>query len=240
MPMKNKLSKFAKKVAEKVYKFFEYDSGKMLLMTSIIATSTSALAQAGAIVVNKKYTNAQKRFMVPHELIDGGLMVASIFIVTRPVQCISRKFIKSGKILTSDMAKYLQKYNMTEKRGCADFSFPDKIKEIMQKIEKSDNFIKSSEKEKEQLLQEHKSMLENFDIFEDSVSAIVTTGATAASISLVSPLLRNYALSKIPQINQAKMKSDNDSFNKKNVSFASRNSYQSPHFEYRTCKMCII
>ena len=225
--MNSKFIGFIKNVSEKVYKYFGKDSGKMLLAANIIGILSSSFAQAGAILLNKDYSSPQKKFLIPHELIDGLLMVGSIFIVTRPLQCFSKKIIKSGKILTKDMAEYLEKNNLNDKRGTLEFDFTKNVKEIMAKIETSDNFIKSSEIEKEKLLKEHREILNNYDTFEDSVSAITTTIGTMTSFSLVSPFLRNYALSKLPcyDKNEPKANPKNITFKQFNMKTTNNNYY---------------
>ena len=92
--MKKSFKNFAKNIAETVYKVFGNDSGQMLLMTSIIGSLASCLAQTGAIILNKKYTDSQKAFMVPQELTEGFVTIASIFLITKPIQAFAKKVLK--------------------------------------------------------------------------------------------------------------------------------------------------
>ncbi|MBO5738706.1 hypothetical protein J6R97_05140 [bacterium] len=209
--MKELFNRFASNISESIYKYFSQNSGKMLLSANIIGILLSSFAQAGAVMVNKDYTKSQKKFLASHELIDGLLMVASIFLVTRPIQCLSKKLVKSGKLITKDMAKYLEENCLKDKRGDADFDITKEVKEIIQKIENSDKFIKASEMEKEQLLTKHKKMLNDYSIFEDSTSAIATTIGTITSFSFVSPYIRNQALSNISKY------TNNQSLDNKNL-----------------------
>lgn len=194
--IKKSLNKFAKNFAEKVYKYFGSDSGNMLLMTSIIGTFASCLAQTGAIIFNKKYTDSQKTFMAPQELTEGCVTILSIFLITKPIQALAKKSVRTGKIITKDMANYLEKNNLADKRGKSNFNFSNFVNEKIKKIKSSDIYVKSTEQEKINLLSEHKKILENFDIFLDSTSAIASTIGGATSLAIVSPLLRNYTASK--------------------------------------------
>lgn len=194
--MKNKMTDFIKGIAEAVYKYFGGSSGKMLLATSIIGILASSLAQTGAILVNKKYTDSQKAFMAPQEITEGLVTVLSIFFITKPIQKFADKCFKSGKILSSEMVDYLKKNQLIEKRGKADFDFSKSVKNIIQNIEKSDEFIKSSSAKKEALLEEHSKILQDFEIMSDATSAIATTFAAMTSSAVVSPILRNNVASK--------------------------------------------
>ena len=211
--MKN-LSNLAKKLSEKIYKMLGKNSGQMLLITSIIGISTSCLAQTGAILLNKKYTNSQKSFMIPQELTEGLITVLSIFIITKPCQKLAEKLVKSGKILTNELLEYYKKNNLTSKRGKANFDFTQNIEEIIQRIEKSDRYIKSSTIQKEELLKEHKKVLQEYNHFNDSTSAFATTIAGLSSTAIVSPILRNHVAS---YFHQASLNTSSNSKKQKNT-----------------------
>ena len=85
------LEKFAKYIAEKIYKHFGDSSGGMILATSITGTLLSSLAQTGAILFNDKYTTSQKTFMAPQELTEGLINVLSMFLITTVFMIFSKK-----------------------------------------------------------------------------------------------------------------------------------------------------
>ena len=193
--MSSPLTKFAKFLAEKVYKYFGNNSGNMLLATSIIGILTSCLAQTGAIILNKKYTDSQKMFMAPQELTEGCISILSIFFLTKPIQKLANNCLKSGKVLTKDMVEYLKKNELIEKRGKTDFDFKKSVNDIIHKIEASDEFIKSSSVERQKLIQGNKNIIQDFDIMSDSASAFATTFAGITASAFISPILRNHVAS---------------------------------------------
>ena len=189
------MQKALKYCSEKIYALLSKHSGKMLLATSIIGTVLSSAAQAGIIFVNDKYSRAQKTFMIPQEALECLLSIASIFVVTRPVQSITQKALKTGKILSRDLIAYLDKNNLLKKRGQLNFNIKDSIKNLIAETEKSDKFIKASVAERNELLAEHKASLQKYYEIEDSSMAYATTGAAAFTTAVVVPIVRNKAAS---------------------------------------------
>lgn len=216
--MKNPLTRFAKFVAEKVYKYFGKDSGNMLLATSMIGIFTSCLAQTGAILLNKKYTDSQKMFMAPQELTEGCITVLSMFLVTKPIQKFSSKCFKSGKLLSKEMVEYLRKNELLAKRGEASFDFVKSVDGVIKKVKESDTFIKSGSLEKEKLLEEHLNILQEFNAMSDAASAIATTFAGVTSTALISPLLRNHVASRFQKASLEYLESESEN-SKPNVNF---------------------
>lgn len=203
---------FIKNLAEKVYVIFGESSGKMLLLTSIFGILASSFAQTGAILFNKKYTDSQKAFMIPQEMTEGLVTVLSIFFITKPIQKFANKCFKSGKILSSEMVDYLKKNDLIEKRGKADFDFSKSVKNIIENIEKSDAFIRATSVQKENLLESHTKVLQDYEIMLDATSAIATTFAAMTSSAIVSPLLRNHVASKFQaaSLNNAKKQTEQE------------------------------
>ena len=191
----------AKKFSEYIYKHLEYGSGSMILATSMFGIAMSSLAQTMAILFNDKYTVSQKAFMVPQELTEGCITVLSMFLITKPIQKLTKHYTKTGKILSKDLINYAKENNLLSKRGKPDFDFSQSIKDIISKIEKSNKFIKSSEIEKNRLVSMHRGALNEFDVLTDSTSAITTTAGSILSTALISPLLRNYSASYYQKIN---------------------------------------
>ena len=192
---------FVKKAVSWVYKHFENGSGAMILMTSIIGMALSTIAQTGAILFNKKYTDSQKAFMVPQELTEGVINICSMLVITRPLQKLSGKLVKTGKIATKEALEYMKKNNLLDKRGQRDFDLGKNITETIKGIKESDIFINSADNKKTEMISEHKDILDKYDIYSDSVSAIATTTGAVFSTALIAPLVRNSVASKYQQIN---------------------------------------
>ena len=199
--MSNFMTKSAKYIAEKVYKNLAKGSGNMILITSMLGIAMSSVAQTAAILINKKYSVSQKAYMVPQELTEGCITILSIFLITKPIQKFSSRYVKSGKIVTKDIAEYMKKYNLTEKRGELNFDFKKSVQDIITKIEKSEKYIKSSSKEREKIVSEHKDIINKFDIMDDATSAIATTAGGILSTAIISPYLRNYSASHYQKVN---------------------------------------
>lgn len=189
--MPKSLEKFAKYIAEKIYKHFGDSSGGMILATSITGTLLSSLAQTGAILFNDKYTTSQKTFMAPQELTEGLINVLSMFLITKPLQKGANKMVKTGKILSKDLGKYLQENKLAKKRGDFDFDIGKAINNNIKTIETNNRFLPSVIKAKK--IEKHKEALQNFEIFSDSVSAYATTGGAILSTAFIAPVLRNTA-----------------------------------------------
>ncbi|MBE7703491.1 MAG: hypothetical protein E7Z89_05505 [Cyanobacteria bacterium SIG28] len=189
--MPKPLEKFAKYIAEKIYKHFGDSSGGMILATSITGTLLSSLAQTGAILFNDKYTTSQKTFMAPQELTEGLINVLSMFLITKPIQRGASKMVKTGKILSKDLGKYLQETKLDKKRGDINFDIGKAIRNNIKSLESNDSFFSSASKA--QNLEKHREALHNFEIFSDSVSAYATTGGAILSTAFIAPVLRNSA-----------------------------------------------
>ena len=193
--------KAAKYYAEGVYKQFGKSSGKMLLATSAIGIALSTLAQAGAVLFNDKYSVSQKAFMIPQELTEGVVSIASLFIITTPLQFFAKKYSTTGKILSKDLKNYMKKNNLLEKRGEPDFSLKDHLESAVKNIKTTDTFIKAQPQEKEALITEYQNLLNNYNSIEDATSAIVTAAGSILSTAVILPFLRNYSASYYQKIN---------------------------------------
>ena len=197
----NWFEKISKSAAESVYKQLGKSSGKMLLATSAIGVGLSTLAQAGAVLFNKKYSVSQKAFMVPQELTEGIVSIMSLFIITTPLQLLAKKYSATGKILSKDLKNYMKKNNLMNKRGNLNFNIKDHIESSIKTLEASDVFIKSATPEKEAMRLEYQNLLNNYDSLQDSTAAIVTAAGSIVSTAVILPLLRNYSASYYQKLN---------------------------------------
>jgi hypothetical protein len=196
-----------KSVNNFIYKYFCQDSGKMILITSILGMGLSCIAQSAAILNNKEYSFSQKLFMVPQEIVEFFVSAFSIMAVTTPLKKFASKLTKTGKVLTKDLKKYAEDNNLMGKVGDKDFNFAEEVNNIMQKIELSDKFIKSGMAEKESMLKPHKENLKKHEVFSDSASAIAATTGGVISVSILSPMLRNAVASKFHKVGMDKINS---------------------------------
>lgn len=199
--MTNLVEKVAKNSAEFIYKHLGQSSGNMLLATTILGYTFSAIAQIFAIMNNNKYTTSQKAFMVPQEIGEYLVTASSLFLITFPTQKLTKKMVESGKIISKDTIKYLKNNNLHKNIGKIDFNIEQEIKDVINKIEISDKFIKSNTYDKERILSEHKLALDNYHLTADAASAIATTAASIATTAIAVPLIRNNFASRMQQPN---------------------------------------
>jgi len=190
-----------KKAVEWVYKRFETGSGAMILITSITGMALSTIAQTAAIILNKKYTDSQKAFMIPQELTDGLINICSMFLITKPIQKLSAKLVKTGKFATKEILEYLKRTDMVKNVGDKEFDIGKNIRKTISNIEKSDIFVKSSDIEKAKMLIEHRNVLDNYEIYSDSISALATTTGAVLSTALIAPVVRNSVASRYQKLN---------------------------------------
>ncbi len=184
-----------KKVSDFVYKKLESGSGNMILLTSMIGIGLSTIAQTGAILLNDKYTMPQKAFLIPQELTDGCITIASMFVITRPLQGAANIFVKTGKITTSEIKNYMNKHHLIPQKGHLNFDFRKSVDNIISSIKKSDEYIRSNSIQRDSMLTEHKNIIQNYNQLADASSAIASTIGSVISTAAVSPFIRNYSAS---------------------------------------------
>ena len=199
--LKDFIQKGMKSYAEKIYRHLGKDSGNMIITTGVAGILFSTTAQTIAIFLNKKYSVSQKAFMIPQELAEGSIAACSLVLMSRPIKSLGIRYAKTGKILTKKMKNYLEKQNLLHKRGEKDFDFSQSVKNIIDKIEASDKFVKSSLEEQRAMTKEHTDILHEFNIVKDSTSAITTTVGSMLSTAIITPLIRNTLASHYQPIN---------------------------------------
>lgn len=232
--LKEFITKRAKRVGEFVYKNLEEGSGNMILATSMTAIGLSTLAQTIAIFINKKYSLSQKAFMVPQEITEGVITILSMFCITKPIQGLSGKLVKTGKIATTDMIKYMNMHGLLEKRGKSDFDFKKIVNSIIKNIETSDKFIKSSSKEQKKLLENHNNAIHLYEITADATSAIATTAGSVLTTALISPLIRNVSASYYQQHNIDLYNKISPKYNTHRLKFQPKFSYLQKAYGYES------
>jgi len=164
---------FVKTSATSVYKNFAGNPGKLLLITGTIGWILSALAQVTAVVVNNKIPKDQKKFLIPQELADAAVNIASFFIITRTCTKIGEGLVKSGRLATPKIREHLAKLHLDTKIGTKDFSIlkQPEMQELNPKFDK-------------------KLQKDYFD-FADGVSFLSSTIGSIISCNVITPILRN-------------------------------------------------
>ena len=66
-----------------LYKNYGENPGKMLVHTGVLGWILSSLAQVSAVVFNDKISPEQKSFLIPQEIADAGINIASFYLMKR-------------------------------------------------------------------------------------------------------------------------------------------------------------
>lgn len=149
-----------------IAKHYGGDTGKMLIHTGVIGWGLSSLAQVAAIVINDKIPKEQKMFLVPQEVADAAVNIASFYLITQSFKSVASKLVKSGKWTIGSVRNFLTKNNLTNKVGKKGFD-----------ILKDANLPKD-------LADAHKN-------FADGIDVIATTVGSILSCNIVTPVIRN-------------------------------------------------
>ena len=99
------------KLKTRLFKYSD-DPGKMLLHTATVGWVISALAQVWGIVNDKRISKKEKQFLIPQEVADAAVNIASFYIVTDSLQKISQRLVAKGKIITPAIRKVCQEHGI--------------------------------------------------------------------------------------------------------------------------------
>ncbi len=164
MSLGSLFNKFKTVVAQKYGK----DPGKMLIHTGVIGWVFSSLAQVAAIVINDKIPKEQKMFLIPQEIADAGVNIASFYLITNCFKSLASKLVKSGKWAPKSVREFLNASpKLKAKVGKVGFDILKDVKNVPESIAK------------------------DYKSFEDGVDVIATTIGSVLSCNIVTPLLRN-------------------------------------------------
>lgn len=158
-----------KSFANKVYKEFSDDPGNLLLWTGTIGWVLSSIAQITGIITNSKIPNDQKKFLIPQEMADAGVNIASFFLVTKTFTDVGKNLVKSGKLSTPKIRSFLND-ELKSKIGTKDFDI-SKLDQI--KNESNPEFNKA------------------YGEFANGIGFISSTIGSIISCNIITPILRN-------------------------------------------------
>ncbi len=156
-----------------LYKNYGESPGKMLVHTGVLGWILSSAAQVFAIVINDKIPAKEKMFLIPQEFADAAINILSFYAVTNSFTSVGNKLVKSGKLLTPKLKKYVD-----EKQ--------------IQDIGKITTDISSGMTG---------DIRNEFMKFKGGVSIIFSTVGSILSCNIITPILRNqYAAKKQKEI----------------------------------------
>lgn len=181
---------------------FAKDLGKTLLVTGTLGWIFSACGQIFGIATNKKVSKEKKKFLIPQEMADACINIASFYIVTNSIQLATKRLASSGKFITPKIKEICNHYGIKyikEKGG-------EKInvgKSVLNKIDDLRTALKVNENEKIPVSPEKtKEINDTIDVlnkFYDKEYAPFESGFKVAgnivgaivSSNIITPLLRN-------------------------------------------------
>jgi hypothetical protein len=159
---------FLKSIANFTYDKLAPNLGTMLLWTGTVGWILSATAQVTAVVINNKIPKEQKKFLIPQEMADAAVNIASFVVLTRSFQKFGERLVESGKLTTPVIKKF-----------------------FTENISKRDLSKKTFELSKIPAFQKDKEFQKDFYKFVDGASFIFSTIGSIISCNIVTPLLRN-------------------------------------------------
>lgn len=172
-------TKFKDVVARK----YGENPGKMLIHTGVIGWVLSSAAQVLAIVINDKIPKEQKLFLVPQEMADAGVNIASFYLITQSFKSIASKLVKTGKWLPGAVRDALTKSDVADKVGKKGF-------DVLKDGKLTDELVSKYKK------------------FDAGIDVIATTVGSILSCNIVTPVIRNEIAASKQKSGIAKMNTD--------------------------------
>lgn len=157
--------------------------GKMLIHTGVIGWVLSSAAQVLAIVINDKIPKEQKMFLVPQEMADAAVNIASFYLITQSFKSVASKLVKTGKWLPGTVRDALEKSDVAGKVGKKGF-----------------DVLKDGKLTKE--------LEEKYKKFDAGIDVIATTVGSILSCNIVTPVIRNEIAANKQKSGIAKMNTD--------------------------------
>lgn len=168
------------KIKDYIYKKYGQESGKMIVHAGVITWATSSLAQIAAVAFNDKIPSEQKKFLVPQEIADGVINIATFYLVTNSLKNIAGRLVSTGKWSTKAIRNFVEKN--------------PKFKIKMGSMETNLN----------KTFKENKEFHDCYDTFKGGMEMMASTIGSVASCNLVTPIIRNSWGAKQQKISIAK------------------------------------
>lgn len=149
-----------------LYKNYGENPGKMLVHTGVLGWILSSLAQVSAVVFNDKISPEQKSFLIPQEIADAGINIASFYLITSSFKNIASKLVSTGKLTTKGIKNALSKDDV-KKIGKLDFNIGNL-----------------------------NNVPDSYKPFKNGVDVVASTIGSIISCNIVTPILRNQYASK--------------------------------------------
>lgn len=159
------MANFLKPFVNWVAKHYGDNVGKMLIHTGVVGWILSSAAQVVAIVINDEIPKKQKMYMIPQEVADACVNIASFYLITQSFKSIGSKIVDSGRWLPASVRKFL-----------------------------TDNKVANVGKKGFDVLTQGNltpEMLNKFSEFRNGMDVLFTTTGSILSCNIVTPVVRN-------------------------------------------------
>ena len=159
------MANFLKPFINWVAKHYGDNVGKMLIHTGVVGWILSSAAQVVAIVINDEIPKKQKMYMIPQEIADACVNIASFYLVTQTFKSIGSKLVDSGRWLSAPVRKFL-----------------------------IDNKVANVGKKGFDVLTQGNltpEMLKKFSEFRNGMDVLFTTTGSILSCNILTPIVRN-------------------------------------------------
>ena len=167
-----------------LYKKYKNDPAKMLIHTGAIGWTLSAFAQIGAVLINDDIPKEQKKFLIPQEMADAAINIATFYLFTNTCNEVTKKLIQSGKLSSKHIKEFVET-NISK----------DEIGKFTTNIEKSPNFNQIEDKYKD---------------FSSGVGIVVNLVASVVASNILTPILRNNIGARVQKYLVGETKADRE------------------------------
>jgi len=157
-----------------IAKNFKDDPSKMLIVTGAIGWGVSSLAQIGAILFNPKISDKEKSFLIPQEMSDALVNIASFLVITNSVKIFTSKLFSTGKIAPKSVREFLNKNKALFEK----------------KIGKTDLNL-------DNILPKGTDLYDTYSLHKSLGTSAATVSAGILATNIVTPIMRNKMASRV-------------------------------------------
>lgn len=156
-----------------IYKTYSRRPGVIITHAGAISWIGSSIAQVCAIIFNDKIPKEQKKFLIPQELADGFINVASFYLITSYFTKVPGKMVKTGRWSSKAIRDFIEKNPLPEGKKMG--GLRTDLTEIYEK---------------------NKEFRHIYDPFKGGIEMIASTIGSILSCNIATPFLRNIFASK--------------------------------------------
>lgn len=162
------MSKFDRYL-ENLWNNYTKDLANILIVTGVTGWALSSAGQIVGLLANDKISNKEKTFLIPQEVFDAGVNIASFLLITTGIKKFANKLVTTGKLAPKSLRDYYKETPFKSFVGSDKFD-----------VERDLNGLAS--------FTPHKK---TYDGFKNIVATSATIGGSIFSCNIVTPLLRN-------------------------------------------------